>query len=88
MAEIKRLLTTTRLLTLHWSQRSGKTRLAIQVATDLISEFADGVWLVELAPCLTPLVLPAVASVLGVLEQPGCPLVETLADYLEPANCC
>ena len=85
MAEVKRLLTTTRLLTLTGPGGSGKTRLAIQVATDLISEFADGVWLVELAPLSDPaLVLPAVASVLGVLEQPGRPLIETLADHLEP----
>ena len=85
MTEVKRLLTTTRLLTLTGPGGSGKTRLAIQVATNLMGEFADGVWLVELAPLSDPaLVLPAVASVLGVLEQPGRPLIETLADHLEP----
>ena len=71
MAEVKRLLSTTYLLTLSGSGGCGKTRLALQVAADLLEEFADGVWLVELAALLDPALVPqAVASALGVREEP------------------
>lgn len=48
MAEIKQRLATTRLMTLTGAGGSGKTRLAIQVATDLVDAYRDGVWWVEL----------------------------------------
>jgi len=84
MAEVKRLLTTTRLLTLTGSGGCGKTRLALQVAADLVEEFANGVWLVELAALTDPALVPqAVASALGVREEPGRPLLATLSDYLK-----
>jgi hypothetical protein len=49
MGEIKALLSRSRLLTLVGSGGSGKTRLALQVAAELLEESKDGVWLVELA---------------------------------------
>src|SRR5207248_1541524 len=49
MAEVKRLLEGTHLLTLTGAGGCGKTRLALQVAADLVEEYRDGVWLVELA---------------------------------------
>jgi predicted ATPase/class 3 adenylate cyclase len=82
-AEIKRLLTTARLLTLTGSGGAGKTRLALAVAAEVVDDFADGVWLVELASLSDPsLVAKAVASVLSVPEQPGRSLSDTLADFL------
>src|SRR5207248_897022 len=75
MAEVKRLLPTTHLLTLTGAGGCGKTRLALQVAADLSGEYADGVWLVELASLSDPGLVPqSVASVLGVREEPGRPL--------------
>jgi len=68
--EIKGLLASTRLLTLTGSGGSGKTRLALQTASDLVEEFPDGVWVVELAALSDPsLVSQEVASVLGVREE-------------------
>jgi predicted ATPase len=82
-AEVKRLLEDTRLLTLTGSGGCGKTRLALAVAGELVDRFEDGVWLVELAPLADPSLVPqAVASTLGVREQPGCSLTETRSDYL------
>ncbi len=69
IAEVKRLLSCTRLLTLTGAGGSGKTRLAHQVATDLLDEFAHGVWLVELAPLANPALIPQlVANTLGIGE--------------------
>jgi predicted ATPase/class 3 adenylate cyclase len=83
IAETKRLLATTRLLTLTGSGGCGKTRLALQVAADLLEEYADGVWLAELAALADPALVPqAVASALGVREEPGRPLSQTLGEYL------
>jgi predicted ATPase len=85
LAEVKRLLTTNRLLTLTGVGGCGKTRLALQVAADLVAEYADGVWLVELAALADPsLVTQAITSVFGVREEPRRPLMETLANYLRP----
>jgi predicted ATPase/DNA-binding SARP family transcriptional activator/DNA-binding CsgD family transcriptional regulator len=82
---VKRLLAMTKLLTLTGAGGCGKTRLALEVARDLLGAYPDGVWLVELAPLSDPsLVEQAVASTLGVREQPGRPLLETLKDTLRP----
>ena len=70
--EVKRLLAGTRLLTLVGPGGIGKTRLSLQVAADLLDEFPDGVWFVELAPLNDARLVPqAVASVLGVKEEAG-----------------
>ena len=58
----------------------GKTRLAVQVAAELTSRFADGVWFVELAPVVDPAALPnVVATALGVAAQAGMTVTESLA---------
>src|ERR671916_121532 len=83
LAEVKRLLENGRLLTLTGSGGCGKTRLALAVARELVEGFEDGVWLVELASLADPSLVPqVVAFTLGVREQPGRSLTETLSDYL------
>ena len=84
MAEVKRLLTTTFLLTLTGTGGAGKTRLALQVAADVLEGYPDGVWLTELAALSDPALVPqTVAAALGVREVPGRPMLETLLYYLE-----
>jgi class 3 adenylate cyclase len=81
--EVKRLLATTRLLTLTGTGGKGKTRLALEAARDLVEAYPDGVWLVELAGLNDSMLVPqAVAKVLQVHEQPGCSLVDTLVEAL------
>src|SRR5918995_434120 len=83
MSEVKRLLSTTRLLTLTGTGGCGKTRLALQVARDLVGDHLDGVWLVELASLSEEELVPqAVAAALGVREQPDLPITDALVDFL------
>jgi non-specific serine/threonine protein kinase len=70
VAEVTRLLSTTRLATLTGVAGVGKTRLALRVADRLQRAFPDGVWLVELAPVQDPaLVAHTVANALGVHDS-------------------
>src|SRR3712207_3060598 len=83
LAEVKRLLENNRLLTLTGSGGCGKTRLALAAASELMNGFEGGAWLVDLAPLADPSHVPqAMASTLGVREQPGRSLIETLSNYL------
>ena len=83
MVDVKRALSMTRLLTLTGTGGTGKTRLALEVARDLIGSYLDGVWLVELASLSEPgLVAQEAANVLGVQERPGDPLTDTLVEAL------
>jgi len=72
-----------RLLTLSGVGGTGKTRLALQAAADLVDEFEHGVFFVPLAALSDPaLVLPTIAKVFDVREATGRPLQEQLQDYL------
>ncbi|HBY97938.1 MAG: tetratricopeptide repeat protein [Ardenticatenaceae bacterium] len=83
MAEVKHLLATTRLVTLTGAGGCGKTRLALEVAAGVVEEFASGVWWVELAALADPALVPqAVASALGLHEQPGRARAEMLTSHL------
>ncbi len=83
IAELKELLGTTRLLTLTGTGGCGKTRLALQVAGDLLEAYSDGIWLVELAALAEPGLVPqTVANVLGLKEQPGENLTQTIIEHL------
>jgi predicted ATPase/class 3 adenylate cyclase len=73
----------THLLTLTGPGGTGKTRLALQAAADLLDDFSDGTFFVPLATLSeAELFLPAVAETLGVREIAEQPLGETLKDYL------
>ena len=72
IAEVRRLLTDNRLVTLTGVGGTGKTRLAAQVATELASGFPNGAWYVDLAPISVPELVPTtVARALGLTDQPG-----------------
>jgi hypothetical protein len=86
---VQKLLATSRLVTIAGTGGCGKTRLALQVAADLVDASPDGVWFVDLAPLADPaLVAQTVAAVLGVREQPGQPLLATLLAWLTASGCC
>ena len=73
----------TRLVTVTGAGGTGKTRLALRVAEELLEVFPDGVWLVELAALADPNLLPVtVASVLNLHEVPDRPILQVLVDYL------
>jgi len=83
MEEIKQSILTHRLITLIGSGGTGKTRLSLQVAADLLDQFPHGVWFVELAPLTDPDLIPqTVLSTLGIPEQPGLTILQLLLDYL------
>lgn len=82
--EVERLLRTGRLLTLTGPGGSGKSRLALHVARDLASNYQEGVCWIKLAPLADPVLIPqAVASALGIAEQPGRTLTDTLVTALK-----
>ena len=84
IAEVKRLLSTTRLLTLTGAGGCGKIRLALQVASCEIDSYPAGVWLAELAAVADPALVPkTIAAAVGVPEQPGRDVTETLIDALQ-----
>ncbi|MGH2586645.1 MAG: helix-turn-helix domain-containing protein, partial [Dehalococcoidia bacterium] len=85
LTDLRQLLAGCRLLTLIGAGGVGKTRLALAAAGGLLSEYPDGVWLVDLAPLTDSAFVPqAVAAVVKVQEQPGHPLSEALASALRP----
>jgi predicted ATPase/DNA-binding SARP family transcriptional activator len=85
MDEVRATLATSRLVTLIGPGGCGKTRLALEVAAGLVDTYPEGVWLVELAVLTDPTLVPrAVATTLGVAEQPDQPLSATLAHFLQP----
>jgi predicted ATPase/class 3 adenylate cyclase len=72
LEEVRELLQSHRLVTLTGAGGSGKTRLALQAAAELVEEFEDGVWFVSLAALTDPeLVLPTVASAIGAKGDVG-----------------
>jgi predicted ATPase len=84
VAEIQDTLRAHRLVTLTGVGGVGKTRLALEVAEQLADEFPDGVWVFELAAVTAPSAVPdAVAAVLGIVQQPGKSVTESVATALE-----
>src|SRR6201996_3868285 len=80
VTEIEAAVKAHRLVTLTGVGGVGKTRLALEVATRLVDEYPDGVWFFELAAVTDPAAIPdAVAAVLGITQQPGKTVSESVA---------
>ncbi len=83
MAQVRELLSESRLLTLTGAGGAGKTRLAIQIASQLSGEFGDGVWYVDLAPITDPELVPITAArAFGLPDQPGRSTMDTLTRFV------
>ena len=83
LADVARLLATSRLVTLVGVGGTGKTRLELQAATDCLDRYRDGAWLVELAPVSdAELVTYEIGRALGVQPQPGRAPIDMIVDYL------
>jgi predicted ATPase/DNA-binding NarL/FixJ family response regulator len=85
LAEVKRLVSTSRLVTLTGAGGCGKTRLAIQSAKTISDPFVDGVWWVDLTPLHEAELVPQlVAQTLGLRQAPNQPLLESLLNLVRP----
>ncbi|HTQ17891.1 adenylate/guanylate cyclase domain-containing protein [Mycobacterium sp.] len=84
VAELQAAVKAHRLVTLTGVGGVGKTRLALEVAARLADEFPDGVWFFDLAAVTDPVAVPdAVAAVLGIIQQPGKSVANSVASALE-----
>ncbi|MBK7456108.1 MAG: tetratricopeptide repeat protein [Anaerolineales bacterium] len=82
-ADVLQLINKHRLVTLTGSGGVGKTRLSIQAAADLLTEYPIGIWLVELAPLTDPALVPqSVCAVMGVKPDGDTSAFEALTNYL------
>jgi class 3 adenylate cyclase len=87
LSRVRALVGSSRLVTLTGAGGSGKTRLSLQVAADLLDGSGDGVWLVELAAVSDEdAVVPAICETLGLAAGRGQPDLETLVDALAPQD--
>jgi predicted ATPase len=85
MAEIKQALSEHRLVTLTGSGGAGKTRLSLEVGTECLNQFSNGVWLAELAPVTDPILIPqTLLSIFNLREDSHRSTLEVLIDYLRP----
>ena len=83
ISALRALLQTQRLITLTGPGGSGKTRLALQVATAAIEQFQDGVFFIALAPIIEPeLVATTIAETVGATESAGRSVFDSLKEYL------
>ena len=82
LGDLAQALDRSRLVTLVGPGGVGKTRLAVELASEAAWAYPEGVWLVELAAVVPEFVIAAVAKTFGVSEEPGKALAETLVDTL------
>ncbi len=82
--QIKNKLKQTRLLTLIGSGGTGKTRLSLQIAADIIDEFENGIWFVELASLMEPsLLAQTISQAIGIQENPKEKVEDTLLNFVK-----
>ena len=82
-SEVISLITKHRLVTLTGSGGVGKTRLSIKVGEKVLGNYVHGVWLVELAAILDPMLVPRTTAIaLGLRDEPQRPVIDMLCDYL------
>jgi len=87
LAEVRALVMDSRLVTLTGAGGSGKTRLALQVAAELLDGSGEGVWFVELAPVTDPDQVPStVISALQLRQEADAPALECLVKLLKSQN--
>jgi predicted ATPase/class 3 adenylate cyclase len=83
LAEVIKLMGETALLTLAGAGGLGKTRLSVQVASAVKDDYPDGVWFVDLAPVGEATLVPqTVAGTLGIKEDAGRPVLETIVKHI------
>jgi predicted ATPase len=82
ITDVRTLLADNRLVTLTGAGGAGKTRLAVEIAALIVTDFPDGIWYVDLAPITHPAVAPvAVARALGLTDQPRRSTIDTLVRF-------
>jgi predicted ATPase/tetratricopeptide (TPR) repeat protein/DNA-binding XRE family transcriptional regulator len=82
-SEVMQLLAKHRLVTLTGPGGVGKTRLSQKVGEQVLGSYADGVWIVELALILDPLLVPRTTAIaIGLRDEPQRPVIDMLSDYL------
>ncbi len=80
--EIEDALRKNRLVTLTGTGGTGKTRLSMQVAVNLLDQYPDGIWFIELASLTDPNIIPqTILTTLGISEQKDRPILQVLEDY-------
>ena len=83
LTDLRQVIASHRLVTLSGTGGTGKTRLALQVAAEVLDQFPEGVWFVELAPLTNPELIPqTILAALGIDEQAGLSSMQVLMENL------